>query len=414
MGYNSATGQISGPVSVRDVQRALGSSNNDVGRLCTNTNIKQWAKYRPIQYGTNYIQVLTDAQRANVNYGITNIPIWYGSGSYIANVVDVWVFDATTASKLPNGYSTVPIDGWWARKLPSNGYRLTDFVCGDDHTKGYFLGANEPIGSLYQAFINGGKTNILYNMSTAGVTAGLAITYSDLSEMINRSFQDLYFGVCIVCGTQSSRTIYIATQDNKVGAIDGSTNTLWSMGAIVRFMVNSSSGALYTYMDNGTPFYVFPIITSRKNYVENSYITPTGSAAGDVFIPLKPKESVTLQNFYVEGVITEFNAYRLTYPTSDRKTYCQFYITNNDTETSRYFRYKLTLYDGNGNELATSYPAQISFNAGEQKFFDTYVEPTQYYDQASTMKLEVFPQVASGILYRNTMAIDAVDRELPK
>ena len=59
------------PVSIYDVQQALGTSENDLGTLCTRTSINMWAKYKPINY--NAIGIITDANRATKNYGIKEI-----------------------------------------------------------------------------------------------------------------------------------------------------------------------------------------------------------------------------------------------------------------------------------------------------------------------------------------------------
>ena len=48
MAYNSETGIITGPVSINDVQLALGVSSDDVSTLCTHQNINIWAKYKPV------------------------------------------------------------------------------------------------------------------------------------------------------------------------------------------------------------------------------------------------------------------------------------------------------------------------------------------------------------------------------
>lgn len=41
-------GIIQAPVSIADVQSALGTTANDLGTLCTHTNINKWAKYKPV------------------------------------------------------------------------------------------------------------------------------------------------------------------------------------------------------------------------------------------------------------------------------------------------------------------------------------------------------------------------------
>lgn len=48
MAYNN--GIITAPVSVYDVQRALGVGSPDVGTLCKHANINKWAKYKPVKY----------------------------------------------------------------------------------------------------------------------------------------------------------------------------------------------------------------------------------------------------------------------------------------------------------------------------------------------------------------------------
>jgi hypothetical protein len=46
MAYSS--GKISAPVSIYDIQQALGVSETDLGSLCKHANINMWAKYKPV------------------------------------------------------------------------------------------------------------------------------------------------------------------------------------------------------------------------------------------------------------------------------------------------------------------------------------------------------------------------------
>lgn len=46
MAYSN--GIISAPVSIYDVQRALGNGSSDLGTLCMDPNINMWAKYKPV------------------------------------------------------------------------------------------------------------------------------------------------------------------------------------------------------------------------------------------------------------------------------------------------------------------------------------------------------------------------------
>jgi hypothetical protein len=66
-------GRITAPVSVHDVQVALGVGSGDVGTLCTHQNINVWARYRPIpcsDAANNKPQCITPAQRMSERYGI--------------------------------------------------------------------------------------------------------------------------------------------------------------------------------------------------------------------------------------------------------------------------------------------------------------------------------------------------------
>lgn len=48
MAYNN--GEITAPVSIYDVQRALGNSSSDLGTLCRASQINKWARYKPVVY----------------------------------------------------------------------------------------------------------------------------------------------------------------------------------------------------------------------------------------------------------------------------------------------------------------------------------------------------------------------------
>jgi hypothetical protein len=411
------------------VQQALGQSSTDLATLCQSGAIKQWAKYRPVQYplqvGSRYVQLLTDNQRASVNYGITNIPVWKGNdnSSRIANVVSVWVDGDTTSSKMPDGFSTgVPRDGWWARNLPTNTFRLADFASADDDSKGYFIRADAPIGNIKQITIesNLGLASVEYNMNVDGVTAGLTITYSDLTQMNGgrKPFTQLYFGVCIVCGSGSSRAIYLATQNNQVGEIDGAGTTLWSMAATVRFLVDSNSGALNTYLNNGTPFQIFPLLTTICNChnpqeVSNPQsIRAINNNTNEVFIPLQEAETKSKQAFYLEGIIIDFYAWR-TVP-ADKFIYYSATIRNNDATSEHDFKYRITIYDSNGVSLGTTLTSVISFAANEAKTFNNQnisVGSAGSARAAYSAKLEVYPQ--NFAYKRDTTSITTINNGLP-
>jgi hypothetical protein len=116
-------------VSIYDVQRALGTSECDLGSLCTHDNINKWARYKPERADGQQPLTYGDAQiarsRKGNNFGLA-VPychydaqrVWY---EYVLNgmVADVLAgnFDAWEYLK-PRGIVNN------IREF----YRITDFV----------------------------------------------------------------------------------------------------------------------------------------------------------------------------------------------------------------------------------------------------------------------------------------------
>lgn len=67
-----------------EVAGALVSSSRDLGRLCSSQYINKWAKYKPLNGFTT--KKLTATDRAGVNYGIENIPVYSSFGSMVLDV----------------------------------------------------------------------------------------------------------------------------------------------------------------------------------------------------------------------------------------------------------------------------------------------------------------------------------------
>ena len=68
MSYNN--NRITAPVSIRDVQRALGVSVQDLGTLCKHENINKWARYKPVRSLSKIVRPVTFAERKAVNFGL--------------------------------------------------------------------------------------------------------------------------------------------------------------------------------------------------------------------------------------------------------------------------------------------------------------------------------------------------------
>ena len=117
-------GIISAPVSVRDVQRALGVGSGDVGTLCKSELVNQWSKYKPV--GKNKINTTNELNTDNT--WLSSATWWKGNDT----TVDV------PAGTLIGNYTTVSPAKWFIR----SGIRILGFSSTVD-----VLGAYNPVGN---------------------------------------------------------------------------------------------------------------------------------------------------------------------------------------------------------------------------------------------------------------------------
>ena len=376
-------------VSVHDVAQVLGVGSNDVGTLCTSTNINKWAKYRPLEPQTQKkVGLLTDAERALVNWGIKNIPLWHNKT--IGHVVNYWMGLDTSSTNAPDGYTDEPAGGWWAIQLPSTAFRLADFICTSNTEKGYFHGAMPPIGGIEETAvdISTKKVSIKYKTYPEGVTEGLAITFADLSVMRNYSYQNLYFGVLIYAQHGTNKATYLATQDNPVGDLSTTGATLWSMGAVVRFNVSSTAtDPLNLCTQNSTPIKVAPILSSVKAYFEGTAITAANATTKGTFVALQPAEELTFSIPAVYANINALDAWK-DKTVSTRYIYYMFRLTCS-VDVVHYFLYNLHVMDASNTVIASKENQSVTIPAGESVEINSNIDAGQYYSAATEVLLEV-------------------------
>ena len=134
-----SNGKIVAPVSIDDVKSVLGESSNDLATLCKSENIKMWSKNKPIKH--NCLFKPTDAQKKEVNYGISNIPYYRLLGKMSQDVINGSMQNATNISTLDTR-----IEPWHYQK-PIGGYtspyRLGDF-------DGYFANAASTVSYTFR------------------------------------------------------------------------------------------------------------------------------------------------------------------------------------------------------------------------------------------------------------------------
>ncbi|MBR1449568.1 MAG: hypothetical protein IJ588_12590 [Prevotella sp.] len=128
MSYSN--GKITAPVSVKDVQQALGTSVADVGRLCESPNINVWARYKPVPCdltgGNNTPAPLTEEQRAAEAYGVESIidAISYNQLDTLTDYIN----------ENPTSINFIKMKAWGNNV---RWHRLTDFVKTGSTTEGY-------------------------------------------------------------------------------------------------------------------------------------------------------------------------------------------------------------------------------------------------------------------------------------
>lgn len=150
MPYNNNERMIVAPVSIRDVQIATGCGDNDLGTLITNANINMWARFKPVRYPS--VGLITDAQRASVNHGISMpTPVIDANGDVTAqHVIDASGRYDQWAYLKPTGGASQP-------------FRLADFA--DTISQGYYHAAQPPIQLSYPrngwTFIKGDSSRAL-------------------------------------------------------------------------------------------------------------------------------------------------------------------------------------------------------------------------------------------------------------
>ena len=366
-------------------------------QVVSRREINPWAKYKPIEYkpgSSPVVTPLTESQRASVNYGQINIPVWYG-GKRLSNVVNFWLEIDTSSTNRPNDYASNPPAKWWTNQLPTTAFRLTDFSeypVTNAH-KGYFHNA-EPyvgmmIGSTIEVASNGAAT-VTFVSGKAGVTAGLSISYSDLSVMQGRSYQNLYFGAVIVIGS----TYYLFTQETTVGEIATEGNTLWSLGPTIHFTVKPETdcGSIAT---NNSVAKVFPVLfSSAVRYASGkSYITPASANLQGTFIALADAKQVQVNITYAEAEVITFLAWKNS-SLSTRLIYYSYQLKNKSADVSHTFLVVVELLDANGNTL-NSVQRTVTISGGGSasspvdSSIDAYPGGTNYYNVATNMRVTV-------------------------
>lgn len=245
-------------ITVSAVKTALGSSNDNVGGLCSATNINPWSVWKPISLDA---VTLTRTLIKNANYGITLKYATTASATY--NAVKDNGNVGYTYNK-PTGISTSP-------------YRLGDF-------RNYNHNAIIPITAMYN---DGDEVKI------GGVSSDYSTTITGLETPIPDDLDSVDY--------LTRSHIYPSTVTNRGALITDGTNTYWSVGSI-------PWGNSLWQKFKGKTVTVFEFMTNLANGKNSSNYTTTNSTDRFYSLPF-PIHTITVSSSSPSGSKIAFPQY---------------------------------------------------------------------------------------------------------
>lgn len=385
MAYNN--GIITAPVSIYDVQRALGNSNTDLGTLCKASQINKWAKYKPVKYAK--IGAMTLENREAANHGITNIPTW----NNINKMATFWLLQDTSSS---TNYPDCGLQSeFWKYNRPTGGsaspYRLSDFseYPVSDSALGYYHMAEQPIKPIEDLNLRITANGQLVMVWPTGAQNARTLLYSDLfyHDGSRISLSGFYF-TALLCRVNGTGTKYVMTDENQTAqeAIEqGAHCRPWfkDLSAVNSFLGGNVSSA---------QFYLTCCLCNQEIYDtftsgSTTYRTPKsslGSLTADKFVALFERQTVTISKTIASFPITNIVANKWT-SLGNRLVYYVITITNTDPDVRRYYQMTIEIRDSNQNVIATKLLNGTSdyVDAGGTKTISDSVDAGQYYSGAT-------------------------------
>ena len=250
MGYSS--GLISAPVSISDVQNAVGySGGGDLGTIIANGSINKWAKYKPVRLASK--DTVTGQWDSTNKVWLSSATWWKADGMCgMATTVASEFGDPTNSSSF--AYKLIHGLLGWAYNKPSGGslqpYRLQDFAR-YDHT------SQKPYGDI-------GSTTIYIDSQGAGQidwevvdvdSNNLALSdfaVPDPNGGSAKSLTDFYLGLILY----RNNTWFLFTSSTK-----------FTTGASLS--VNLSNMSSYTGTWNCVPFFTRYQVNSQGGFDPN-------------------------------------------------------------------------------------------------------------------------------------------------
>ncbi len=258
--------KIEAPVNPWEVSKVLGIRSGDVGTVCTSPRINPWAKDKPVNHPK--IGILTDKERAEAQYGMTNIPLF---GSQI----DMARFVAPADGDTPPAPLTGTASKYWDYELPpyNKPKRLSDF-------DGYWHQAVQPIEPLQilndELDISGmaDSEEIYFDFPVATADANLKISDFAFTHLWGKYPNQVtngttyFLGLCLTDGKKDGSGTRTVTQGSSMD--NGMPNVRTVDGKQCAF-IKMTRGELMAAAPPSGLIWVFPFVT-------DSVKTPLGLA----------------------------------------------------------------------------------------------------------------------------------------
>lgn len=291
-------GIITSPVSIYDVQQALGNSSPDLGTLCKASQINKWAKYKPETVVTGLvtydIQPITLASRKLNGYGLRmRSNLGFGSISSLVTA-------------LRNGTVGESFDYIKPSGGINSAYRQTDF-------DNYWHNAPCPITFPYVstdrlAVTAAGNLQLYYYVNIDDSTFGIGLSSLRIASD-SYTMKDYYFGILIY----NSSSYYAATQNSVMG--NGNAE-----GIDVTLIGVSQTPSTYTMI----PFFSSLPITSQSAPFTGT-IYPMTFASGE--ITTAAESSYIIINVYVYVWTNDMSTLRMRYSVVNQTSGAQTFST---------------------------------------------------------------------------------------